>query len=83
MCHRGREGCVTGSHLRYGTRSENLAHASSAKRIGSQKLSPAQVLEIRAALSRKQSLRSLARQYGVTKGTISHIKARRNYAWLR
>jgi HNH endonuclease len=46
------------------------------------KLREDQVLEIKGRLRRGESIRSLAREYGVSDGAIFCIKSGRNWSWL-
>lgn len=84
-CGKGHLGCVHPQHLRWATRTENsadmLVHNTRLRgeRIGSAKLSTAQVLAIRAA---DGTLRAIAASYGVANQTIFDIKSGRRWAWL-
>ena len=82
MCHRGHEGCVTASHLRYGTRQENAIHCRIVGRGPRQKLVPDQVRAIRKALEAGVSCPDLGREYGVTATAIWMIKHGKTYRWL-
>ena len=79
--------CVNPSHLRWGTQRENMADMG---RLGRGKtprlkgaehpmavLSGADIASIRAAPKVRGSGRALARQYGVTEGTIWRIRSGR------
>lgn len=68
-------------NLAYGTRTENILDVM---RIGRawRKLTPDQVLDIRARLAAGESGVNLARLYGVSQTCISAIKARKVFAWL-
>ncbi|AZO45872.1 hypothetical protein EJ076_34710 [Mesorhizobium sp. M7D.F.Ca.US.005.01.1.1] len=86
-CGRGRDGCVTPSHLRWATHKDNLAdrHAHGTAQIGEKcyasKLTEREVLLIRASIG-KVTQATLASQYNVSKWTISDIQTRRNWGWL-
>ena len=87
LCGRGAEGCVTASHLRYGTRQENALDAErhrpgyhpKGEQAGRAKLTEEQVRYIRSFAPRKGLDRVLAREMGVHRNTIGSILARR--AW--
>lgn len=76
------------SNLRWATRSDNFADEilHGTKRRGSvfgwSKLTENDVLEIRELLPR-MTLKAIADRYGVCFQTISDIKRRRNWGWLK
>ena len=70
--------CVNPSHIVGGTHADNMRHMAERSRAGQMKLSPDQVREIREKLSSGATQSSLAKEYGVTCGTINHIHLRRN-----
>ena len=92
LCERGAQGCVTASHLRYGTPSENRQSAArhgkyngggltTGKRLA--KLTESQVREARAARDDPNvSLRALARQWGVNSTTVVEASRRNSYKWI-
>jgi hypothetical protein len=77
--------CVNPDHLILGTDAENMADKTVKNRqakgtkIGISKLSPEQVLAIRASV---QSCHSLGPQYGVDHSTIQHIRRRKTWKHL-
>ncbi len=78
----GNPSCVNPDHLRAGTPSENARDMAEAGNQGNQKLLPSDAAEIRrifAAGNGKTSRRSIARQYGVSSGTISLIIANKTF----
>lgn len=83
----GNSGCCAPRHLVWKTPSENatdkLIHGthSRGERHGSAKLNREQVLEIRA-LRGIESLRSIARRFGVSRSAVSEILAGRRWKWL-
>lgn len=86
LCGRGASGCVTASHLRYGTRSENQRDAyrhgrsQAGRRNGNAKLSEQDVIAIRSALGEgRMSGAEAGRHFGVGKSQISRIK--RGESW--
>lgn len=86
-CGRGHDGCVNPSHLRWATRIENqqemVAHGNSnrGEKNPMTSLSEGDVCEIRrCALSASQV--QVARQFGVTQGTVSRIVRRETWGWL-
>ncbi|MGA7809655.1 HNH endonuclease signature motif containing protein [Bradyrhizobium sp.] len=90
VCHRcDVRCCVNPDHLFPGTRTDNMRDCANKGRIvlpelrGTElpqsKLTPAQVLEIRAS---SQSQRALGRLYSVDKGTIAHIVHRKTWKHL-
>ena len=82
MCQRGHEGCVTRSHLRYGTRSENVRHAAMSRRNPGQKLSTDQVRRIRWLRVEGMSVRRISAIYGISVSHTKNIIAMRAWAWL-
>lgn len=74
-------------NLEWCTRSENLLHAfktgletkPAGEKNPRHKLTKEQVIEICDKLKNKRTFQSLANEYGVTKGTISHIRHRRTW----
>ena len=81
--------CVNPLHLRFATPSENamdrLMHgtANRGEAHGLSKLKEKEVREIRIRLQSGDIQREIAKDYGVTQGTITLIKCRRNWAWLK
>lgn len=86
-CGNGHLGCVSPQHLRWATASENYddsrEHGTWAhgERHGQHKLTAGQVREIRAHWP-GMTQKSLAEEYGVSAGYISHIVRRKTWAWL-
>ena len=84
-CGKGHIGCVTKRHLRWATKEGNqadrLIHDTHIRgeRHANAKLTEAKVLEIRAST---MSHRELAKEYGVTRLTVSRVKLRKTWAWL-
>ena len=74
-------------NLEWCTRSENLVHAfktgleqkPAGEKNPKYKLTEQQVIEICNKLVAKQTLQSIADEYGVSKGTISHIRNKRTW----
>ena len=72
--------CINPQHLRLGTQQDNITDAVNKARHchgtthGANKLTEAEVLEIRASTATQ---RNLAIEYGISKGTICQIKTRR------
>lgn len=85
-CGQGHQGCIHPRHLRWATRDENqqemVAHGNSlqGQKNPHAKLTENAVLEIRA--SRERAV-LLADRYGVVRQTISDIRRRRSWAWLK
>lgn len=77
--------CVNPEHLYLGDNGRNVEDRVSrgrgvrGSRVTQSKLTEEQVRSIK---SDPRSLRVLAREYGVTFGAISHIRAGRNWSWL-
>lgn len=74
------------TNLEWVTRSENSLHAHANKlsnQIGSlhhsAKLRESDVLDIRRRIAAGETQYSLAKEYGVTKGQVAHIKTRRQW----
>lgn len=86
-CGRGDLGCVTRGHLRWATRTENMAdcvlHGTRPRgeRHGRSKLTETQVRSIRR-LKGTMSQREIARLFGVSQMTISLIHTGRKWGWL-
>jgi len=74
--------CVNPSHLYEGTKSQNSIDAS---KIGglNNKLSEADVIEIRTLAAQGISNKLIAEKYGVTRQAIRAIVRKRNYAWVK
>lgn len=66
--------CVRPDHLHLGDHATNMAEMSYRRRVNTTKLTPEQVVEIRARLSAGESGAALAREYGVVKSTIYWIR---------
>lgn len=81
----GNRACVNGRHLRWATRSENLAdrRAHGTHQMGASgsraKLTQIQVDEIRVALAAGECQAEIARRYEVCQQTISNIKYCRTF----
>lgn len=86
-CGKGHEGCVNPRHLRWATRSENLMDRvdhdthTRGERSPLAKLTEDAVLSIRSR-SPDTTVRSLARQFGVSPGAIYHVLKKDSWAWL-
>lgn len=78
-CGKGHLGCANPQHLRWGTVSENVAdkveHGTQAKgqKIGLSVLTPPEVRAIRMAKLGGRSQRAIARDFGVSPGTVQAI----------
>jgi len=81
VCHTcDRRSCVAPHHLLLGTRSENMIDARNKGRFPTQKLTADQVAAIRARYAEGGiTHRALAKQYGVSGATVSHILSGRNW----
>jgi hypothetical protein len=80
--------CVNPSHLRAGTRYDNMRDASakgrlSVSRPSRQKITDAQAADIVAAALAGAKQCDLAKQYGVTTGAISQFVTGKRRPWLR
>lgn len=77
--------CVNPEHLYLGDHAKNMEDVKvrgrgvRGSRVTQSKLTEEQVRSIKRD---PRSLRVLAREYGVTFGAISHIRAGRNWSWL-
>ena len=86
-CGNGHLGCVTGNHLSWKTRLENMAdmiaHGRSARgdRHPLAKLSEGQVRMI-FAMKGVIPMRKLAKQFNVSRGAIEAIMAGRSWGWI-
>ncbi len=86
-CGRGKDGCVTGRHLRWATPSENqmdrVIHGNSNRgsRHGMSKLKEDQVLEIRDRLLKGETQTFLATEFGVSQPSISRIANKDCWGW--
>ncbi|MFI2300172.1 hypothetical protein ACH5AL_15215 [Actinacidiphila glaucinigra] len=87
-CHRGDEGCVNIRHLYLGDHGQNMRDMVEAGRSGRGEkngqavLTADQVQEIRRLIRRGVPGKSIAAQYGVSKGTVSAIKVGKVWGWL-
>ena len=88
VCHRcDTRACVNPGHLFLGTDSDNMQDCvrkgrfvdNSGERCGTAKLTIPQVLEIRMRLSRDESQRLIATDYGVTRSAIEAIAIGRTW----
>lgn len=86
-CGKGMSGCVTPSHLRWATPSENnadkVSHGTSSRGEKNYlaKLTKADVLEIRR-LEGSTPRSAIAKQFGVSEGHIQGLHTKRYWAWL-
>lgn len=86
-CGKGRDGCISPTHLRWATHAENIAdqiaHGTTQRgeRQGAHKLKEQDILKIRA-LAGTISQRELGLMFGVGQGHISRIVLRKEWAWL-
>lgn len=84
-CGNGHLSCVNPKHLRWATKLENqedkFRHGRQVRgsRVTGSKLKEADVLEIRSS---PLSISKLSSKYGVSPSSISHIRARKSWAWL-
>lgn len=87
-CGKGHEGCVTKGHLSWKTRLQNksdeLIHGTRnrGERHGQAKLTEPEVLEI-LAIKCSEPIRSIAKRFGVTSGTISRIQTGKTWFYLQ
>ena len=88
MCGRGKQGCVTGSHLRYGSPGENgrdaARHGSHrGERNGRAKLTDEQVREVRRLLREGVSGLEIERKLGISDSMVSFIKQGVHWAHVK
>lgn len=84
-CGKGHLGCVNPNHLRWATASENhldqfdhgTVHVGAPK-----KLTEVEVRKIRR-LARHRGHEGIAKDFGVSTSTVSDIKTKKTWAWLR
>ncbi len=74
--------CVNPDHLFLGTRSQNMIDASKKGRCRGQKISYRDALDIIGRRKNGEGITSMAREYGVVKGTIEHIVSGTSFSWL-
>ena len=78
--------CINKRHLRWATKSENMADKlihgthNRGERGGLTKLTKEQVIEIRTGKRRQTAL---AKEFGVTVATINDAKHHRTWSWLK
>ena len=76
--------CCNPSHLSLGTHTDNMIDKSKKKRVangsGTQKLSEEDVRNIRISSDTHERL---AQMYGVARTTITNIKCRNRYGWVK
>lgn len=84
-CHHGDIGCVTPHHLYLGTHQQNMLDRLISGRDNKAMLTPAQVREIRVALTAPYHgiQCALARQYNVKLGVINDLKQGHTYGWVK
>ena len=91
LCGRGHEGCVTASHLRYGTHIENgqdTARHGARKGLHrgethrDAKLTECQVREIRRRYLAGESPTALENEFGLSRGYAVNIGKGRKWGWL-
>lgn len=74
--------CCNPAHLSSGTHSDNRSHCAARQRTNCTKLTPDQILEIRAQLASGKGVRAIARAFGVTHENIRAIRSRQTWDWL-
>lgn len=80
VCHKCDIGlCIAEAHLFLGGHIDNMIDMARKGRSGGQKLTPQQVIAIRADARRHKEI---AVSYGVSKASITHIKSGRNWKHL-
>jgi len=75
--------CCNPDHLFLGTQKDNLNDMAMKLRAGTKKLTPAQVLEVRAMLSKKHTKVKIAMTFKVTESCIYAIERGITYKWLK
>lgn len=87
-CHRGDVGCASIRHLKLGDTAQNMIDMVEAdrscrgERSGQHKLKEAEARAIRARARAGENHGALAREFNVSRTTISNIKAGDRWAWL-
>jgi hypothetical protein len=74
--------CVNPDHLYIGSQADNGRDTAVRDRVGTRKLTPSDVHEIRHLIDRGDSLASIARTYGVSGTCIGWIKTGKNWKYL-
>lgn len=74
--------CVNPSHLKAGSHSDNQRDASLKCRHASQRLTPTQVIDIRAKFLNGERNKDLAKEYGITTGYVTNIIQRKKWAHI-
>jgi hypothetical protein len=88
-CGNGHLGCINPRHLRWATRSENqedrIMHGTSnrGERNGVSSLTEEDVRNIRLRLDKKHNQYDIAKDFSVDQSTISNIKTRKIWGWLK
>lgn len=85
--------CVNPDHLQLGSQAENMTYRNvlgrtrgggpAGEECGMAKLTNANVLEIRSLLKQKVFACEIAKRFGVSPGTISHIKTGHTWSHLK
>ena len=82
-CGNGHLGCCTPKHLRWATRSENIADAITHGTMGrgayGHKLDQIKVLAIRTKLAAGVSQRKIATEFGISQGMVTKINTGKNW----
>jgi hypothetical protein len=84
----GRRSCVNPTHLRWATRTENMADAIEhgttmrGERSPVSRLTEEQVHEARKRISSGEPVKSIAKSYGVQPTAIYSIRSGKSWAWL-
>ena len=82
LCGKGAEGCVKPSHLRYGTRSENIQDRKVHGGEPHGPLDEDSILEVRRLRGLGLSYVKIAKALGIARMTAWRIINGRTYAWL-
>lgn len=87
-CGKGNEGCVNPNHLRWATRSENLADrvihngGNRGEKHGNSTLTAEKVRQIRSLVAAGIAHAEIAMQIGVNPSTVGKIARRERWGWL-
>lgn len=84
-CGNGHLGCTNPQHLAWKTNSENqierTAHGRRLKEHNARKLTPLRKNQLMATLSSERTIREIAEEFGVKRGTVDYYRRKARTEW--